>query len=134
MSSGHRRDPQALPAWLRTVTINLCRERWRRPREDFVGLQPDVGRTTEDTYAVAVRRETIRQVHKALQELPENNRLALMMHVMDGLSYEDISQVLQVPVTTVEGRIFRARQRLRKQLAGWLDDTLKHEGKCSANC
>jgi RNA polymerase sigma-70 factor (ECF subfamily) len=126
---GSLRDPAALPAWLRTVATNLCREHWRRDRELPAGLEPPVGRLAEDTHALAVRREMIRQVHRALQELPENNRLALMMHVRDEMPYEDIARFLNVPVTTVEGRIHRARLRLRKQLAEWMTDLLTEEGE-----
>ncbi|MCC6442706.1 MAG: RNA polymerase sigma factor [Armatimonadetes bacterium] len=64
----------------------------------------------------ALRRERERIVRKALLDLPEANRLALLLHVWGGYSYEEIAAFAEVPVTTVEGRIFRARAKLRRLL------------------
>jgi DNA-directed RNA polymerase specialized sigma24 family protein len=44
------------------------------------------------------------------------NRLALLMHARDGMPYERIAAFLGVPISTIEGRIFRARQNLRRSL------------------
>lgn len=116
------RNPEALPGWLRTIAINCCRQHMRRGRERPVGLVVRPEEECEDVHRFAVRREMMRQVRRALQSLPENNRLALIMHVLHGLSYQDIATSLGVPVTTVEGRIHRARRELRHEYEKWLVD------------
>jgi len=116
---GELRDPAALPAWLRSIAINCCRQYARRRREKPVGLLP-AELETESTHRAAVRREMLRQVLRALRSLPENTRLALVMHVLHGLPYAEIAAFLSVPVTTVEGRIHRARRALRREMARWL--------------
>jgi RNA polymerase sigma-70 factor (ECF subfamily) len=53
---------------------------------------------------------------RALLAIPTENRLALVMHLWGGQSYEEIAHLLDVPVTTIEGRIHRARVQLRRLL------------------
>ena len=51
-------------------------------------------------------------VMEAIQKLPETDRAALLMRAQDGMSYEEISQVLQLPVTNVKVKVHRARLKL----------------------
>ena len=61
-------------------------------------------------------------VEVALQALPDELRSALTLRELDGLSYDDIADVLECPVGTVRSRIFRAREaidaRVREQMNG----------------
>jgi RNA polymerase sigma-70 factor (ECF subfamily) len=61
-------------------------------------------------------------VESALNELPDELKAALMLREFDGLSYDDIADVLGCPVGTVRSRIFRAReaidQRVKEQISG----------------
>ena len=57
-----------------------------------------------------------RDLMHALEELPDNQRAALLLRVSEGLSYAEISRVLSVTVSSVESLIFRARTRLRQIL------------------
>jgi RNA polymerase sigma factor (sigma-70 family) len=118
----HLREPAALPGWLRAIAINCCRQHARQGRERPVGLVVRPEEEREDVHRIAVRREMMRQVRRALQRLPENNRLALIMHVLHGQSYREIATSLGVPVTTVEGRIHRARRELGREYETWLVD------------
>ncbi|MEC8429297.1 MAG: sigma-70 family RNA polymerase sigma factor, partial [Pseudomonadota bacterium] len=53
-------------------------------------------------------------VHKAITELPEDLRTAVTLREMEGLSYEDIADIMACPVGTVRSRIFRAREAIDK--------------------
>ena len=108
------KEPAAFPAWLRSIAANLCASWTRRPAafpldERAAGDDPDV-------VAAVIARHEQRELARALQHLPTANRLALLMHTRDGMSYERIAAFLGVPVSTIEGRIFRARERLRRSL------------------
>jgi len=118
----------ALPGWLRTTVVNLCADRLRRTRELPMGVVVE-GPATESAAASVSRRHAVRELRRALRELPENNRLALMLHAIAGYSYADIASILSVPITTVEGRIHRARARLRARMVRHLGDLLGHEGE-----
>ena len=56
-------------------------------------------------------------IDRALKQLPEELRAALVLRDVQGLEYREIADALGVPIGTVESRIFRARQRLRPMLA-----------------
>ena len=55
-------------------------------------------------------------VEQTLQELPDDLRAAITLRELDGLSYEEIAQVMECPVGTVRSRIFRAREALDKKI------------------
>jgi RNA polymerase sigma-70 factor (ECF subfamily) len=109
-------DPASFPAWLRAIAANLCASWSRRPSD--LPLYDHAAADDRDIAAAAIARCEQREIVRALQDLPQANRLALLMHVWDGVPYDRIAAFLGVPVTTVEGRIFRARQQLRYSLAG----------------
>jgi len=107
------REPGAFPAWLRSITANLCANWTRRPMP--LALD-DNAADDADLLAAVIARFEQREIARALRALPMANRLALLMHVRDGTPYERIAAFLGVPVSTIEGRIFRARQNLRRSL------------------
>jgi RNA polymerase sigma-70 factor (ECF subfamily) len=55
-------------------------------------------------------------VQRALEELPEELRAAVTLREFDGLSYEEIAEVMECPVGTVRSRIFRAREAIDKSV------------------
>jgi RNA polymerase sigma-70 factor (ECF subfamily) len=60
-------------------------------------------------------------VERAIGELPDDLRTAVTLREFDGLSYEDIADVMDCPVGTVRSRIFRAREAIDKQVREQLD-------------
>jgi RNA polymerase sigma-70 factor (ECF subfamily) len=60
-------------------------------------------------------------VNAAMEALPEDLRTAIMLREIDGLSYEEISQVMDCPIGTVRSRIFRAREAVAAKLRPLLD-------------
>ncbi len=85
-------------------------------REDS-GLDPsDENPTTEPSGALDVS-DRRRLVYQALAELSDEFRTALVLKEVDGMSYEEIAEVIEVPPGTVRSRIHRARVELRSKLA-----------------
>jgi RNA polymerase sigma-70 factor (ECF subfamily) len=70
-----------------------------------------------------LRDEIEDTVHRTIQQLPEDLRTALTLREFDGLSYEDIANVMQCPVGTVRSRIFRAREAIDKALQPLLHES-----------
>jgi len=116
------RGDSAFRTWLHRVAINVVRTsqakdgRWRRlfaaARES--GEAPDdPADEAEGVDAVLARRQLI---DRALAALPDELRLPVTLRDLQGLEYKDIAALLDVPIGTVESRIFRARQRLRPLL------------------
>ena len=118
---GELREERAFGAWLGMIAINACRQ-WQRRRVrwpasveelEHADLLPD---PTPGPLEAIIEREQWRLRRQALLVLPEGNRIPLLLHVFGSASYEEIARLLGVPVTTVEGRIHRAKKTLRRLL------------------
>jgi RNA polymerase sigma-70 factor (ECF subfamily) len=72
---------------------------------------------------ILARDELNTVVFAAMEKLPEELRTAIRLRELEGLSYEDIGEVMQCPIGTVRSRIFRAREAIDKAMAPLLDQT-----------
>ena len=110
--------PQVAHNWLIAIAHTVCRQRFRqsarRPLEvefdDEIAGQPDDDDLTP----------TAEDIRRALGHLAFNQRAALVMRELEGRSYAEIAEILDVSVSAVETLIFRARRALREQLEGAL--------------
>lgn len=68
-----------------------------------------------------LRDEIEETVHQALRELPNELRTAVTLREFEGLSYEDIAEVMECPVGTVRSRIFRAREAIDQKIKPLLE-------------
>jgi RNA polymerase sigma factor (sigma-70 family) len=112
--------PRAPHSWLIAIAHNVCRQRFRQAarRVQEVGLEDDVADhlvSPEDDDA-----PTPADIRRALGQLAFNQRAALVMRELEGRSYAEIADLLELSVTAVETLIFRARRALREQLDGAL--------------
>ncbi|MDQ2981243.1 MAG: sigma-70 family RNA polymerase sigma factor [Actinomycetota bacterium] len=110
--------PERPHNWLIKIAHNVCRQRFRdssrRPKE--VAFDESIAVAPSDERDVPSAGE----IRRALGFLGFNQRAALVMREMEGRSYAEISQILDVSVGAVETLIFRARRALREQLEGGL--------------
>src|ERR687884_280117 len=110
-SRGER--PRAAQNWLIAIAHNVCRQRFRqsqrRPRE--VALEEDVADRLADDEAPSAE-----DIRRALGHLAFNQRAALVMRELEGRSYADIGEILELSPSAVETVLFRARRALREQL------------------
>ena len=129
---GKFRGDSAFYTWLYRIAANAAKNylvtKRRRPGadatiEDAEGLD-EGGLLSESASpeALAMGGELAVVVESALNALPDELKAALMLREFDGLSYDDIADVLGCPVGTVRSRIFRAReavdQRVKEQISG----------------
>ena len=109
----------SLRSWLFTITINKCRShirrQWVRRRflTRFVQRVDPLPSSRENDGAL---QETL---SRALQSLPARYREPIVLHYLEGLSVEQIGQVLTLSSNAVHVRLNRARQRLKEHLAPW---------------
>ncbi len=126
------RSESAFYTWMYRIAINTAKNhlvsRSRRPPSTDV----DVDESDEysgsnvlqdiDTPENLLHGDEVAEVvNKALDTLPEDLRTAVTLREFDGLSYEDIADVMACPVGTVRSRIFRAREAIDKQVRPTLD-------------
>lgn len=120
-----------LKAWLyRILTntyINKYRKESRRPNEVDLGTvedlylyrrigseeSVDVSRTTEDRVLDGLVESDIKE---AVESLPENFRLPVLLADLEGFSYKEIAEILDVPIGTVMSRLHRGRKAMQKAL------------------
>jgi RNA polymerase sigma-70 factor (ECF subfamily) len=115
----------ALFTWLYRIAVNTARDflasRRRRPSvplEGEHGLREDPADPHDTPPDALLRRERQRAVHAALELLPEPFRTTLILRDLEGNSYEEVADILDISIGTVESRIFRARCKLRALLGG----------------
>lgn len=129
---GKFRGDSAFYTWLYRIAANAAKNhlvaKGRRPGADATiedaegfdegGLLSEIA----SPEALAMGSELAEVVESALNALPDELKAALMLREFDGLSYDDIADVLGCPVGTVRSRIFRAReaidQRVKEQISG----------------
>jgi RNA polymerase sigma-70 factor (ECF subfamily) len=78
-------------------------------------------RHSDTPEAVALSDEIHRTVNRAVGDLPEDLRTAVILREVEGLSYEEIAQAMDCPVGTVRSRIFRAREAIDRSLKPLLE-------------
>ncbi len=109
--------PEKPQNWLIAIAHNVCRQRFRqsarRPAE--VSFEDDIADTVAGEDA-----PTGDDIRRALGHLAFNQRAALVMRELEGRSYAEIADILEVSTSAVETLIFRARRALREQLEGSL--------------
>jgi RNA polymerase sigma-70 factor, ECF subfamily len=119
--------------WLYTIARNLClneiRRRSRHRAESIDADQADLehrpsrdleDQQTQPPVEVLLQGELERKIQEALNDLPENQRVALLLYRQDELSYEDIAQVLHCSLSATKSLIHRARETLRRRLKPYL--------------
>jgi RNA polymerase sigma-70 factor (ECF subfamily) len=77
----------------------------------------------EDPEELLMRKEFFKHLMSCLRRLPEELRTAVMLREFSGLNYEEIADVMQIPLGTVRSRIFRARSRLKEMLEPYVYET-----------
>jgi len=113
-------DPERpLVTWIFTIASNLAKKEWRRrSRWTMVPLEKVVlkGSSKMTPHYREGRRELAASIEEAVNGLPEHYREPFLLREKQGLTYEEISDVLDIRIGTVKSRINRARAALRESL------------------
>jgi RNA polymerase sigma-70 factor, ECF subfamily len=125
----HRYDEnQKFSTWIFRIGTNHCIDRLRKRKHtaysldaempenegnDFYSMLPSSEETPENQIIIS---ETQQQIHKAIESLPEKYKSVVILKYLHDMSLQEISEVLDMPVTTVKTRVHRGREFLRKKL------------------
>ncbi len=128
--------------WLYRIVMNLAIDQLRRRktarpvefddarRRDGVepGDEAIVSRLLDENPRKAViRRELLERVQAALAELPEYHRQVILLREIEGMSYEEMAEALEVPKGTIMSRLFHARRKMQEALKSYVDGDLELE-------
>ncbi|MGZ8847151.1 MAG: sigma-70 family RNA polymerase sigma factor [Pyrinomonadaceae bacterium] len=130
------RGDASLKTWIYRIAINQARNRWRwwrrRKRDVTVSLdatsderERPLAATLADDNSLSPEQETLAKeretrLHEALLGLSSSYREAVILRDVEGFSYEEIAETLQISIGTVKSRISRGRLELRRELEGSL--------------
>ena len=124
----HRYDEnQKFSTWIFRIGTNLCIDKLRRRKQtysldaemtdgegnDYYAMLPSDEDTPEKQLIVS---ETQAQIHRAIETLPEKYKSVVILRYLHDMSLQEISDVLDMPVTTIKTRVHRGREYLRKRL------------------
>lgn len=114
----HRLDrDKPVEPWLIRITVNVCRDAARarqRRRDTLVDLDtPETIDPSADQYAGVARQQERAILHRALDSLPEKERLAILLRDVEGLSTAEVASILKSSETTVRSQVSRGRLRLK---------------------
>jgi RNA polymerase sigma-70 factor (ECF subfamily) len=111
------RDPERLRAWLFQIVRNRCLDYLKDVRRRNVRLDGDAILDSREGPDAAVERAAVRsEIRRALAGLPDAQREAFVMHYVQGLSYEVMSDLLEASVSALKMRTLRARDALAAAL------------------
>lgn len=113
--------------WAVKIATNLCLDIRRKRKVDAVPIEeieamPTANDTPEAKY---IKKEETRRIEKAISELPDKYKVLIVLFHQKGLSYEEMTKVLNEPMTIIKNRLYRARLMLREKLvAGGKEEVL----------
>lgn len=118
------RGDAKLSTWLYTIVSRLCLTRLasgeRRMARQGEETLMRLANTEGDPAAAVERSEVEAALHRAIAELPEERRIVVVLRDLEGLSYEEIAQTLELDLGTVRSRLHRARMDLKDKMERFL--------------
>ena len=116
--------------WLHRVAANTVTDALRRRRADLSleSLVHEARSESADPADAAAREEQRRAVRQAMAALPGRLRDAIVLQVFHELSYQEIAEVLEIPIGTVMSRLHNAKRLLRARLGDYVDEPARSIG------
>ena len=110
--SSQLRDPKARDAWLFTILANCYRDHFRKQRDmddiDEIEISHETTPESESS-----RAEIVSMVRAAIARLPQGQRQVVTLVDLEGFSYVEVAQILDVPIGTIMSRLCRARNAMK---------------------
>lgn len=126
------RGESALGTWIYRITVNKALEfiKKKQRKKRFGFLVPLFGEKEEPTVEIPdfyhpgialEQKELSATLFKAINALPERQKTAFLLHKTEQLSYQEISDILEISLSSVESLIFRAKKKLQELLQDYYD-------------
>ena len=122
------RGDSKLSTWIYRITTTKClehiRAKKRQKRKSFfqslIGMHENADRIKAYDYdhpgVLLENKERTKVLFSHIEKLPENQRVAFILHKIEGLSYQEITEIMETSLSSVESLMFRARKNLKKSL------------------
>jgi RNA polymerase sigma-70 factor (ECF subfamily) len=117
---GDLRDPSRFRAWIVRISFRLALDRWRstkrRGRRETAWALPVTQPAAPTAEQIVLCNEFQERLERALDELPDKSRLAVILSAIQGHTLEEVAAILEIPVGTVKSKLFFARKQLAEKL------------------
>ncbi len=134
----HFRGDSAFYTWLYRIAVNSAKNHLvaeaRHPAGEDIDSEENEHlqalpalRESDTPERLLFRDELLAAIRGAIGDLPEDLRTAITLREMEGLSYDQIAEIMSCPVGTVRSRIFRAREAIDERIRPLLDGGWRHE-------
>lgn len=104
-----------LQAWMKRITVNTCIDYFRKESKRYHSDLDDA-RTVKNNSMSPIDGLGLEEILKAVQKLPTAYRSVFNMHVIDGYSHKEISEILHINESTSRSNLVKARQKLKELL------------------
>ncbi|WP_249306110.1 RNA polymerase sigma factor [Lederbergia citrea] len=112
-------------SWIYRVTINHCMDEFRKKRYKQVEMTEDLLENPNHPEVIFLKKEKNRQLERLIATLPEDERMIILLRYVNELTYEEISELVGAPVSTVRNKLHRAKKKMRntvKREGGYFDE------------
>jgi RNA polymerase sigma-70 factor, ECF subfamily len=135
------RGDSAFYTWLYRIGVNLAKNHLAASaRREAIVREADTEDSEENKEFERYRdlntpedelasKEMIETIHRTLEEMPAELRMAITLRAIEGLPYEEIARIMRCPIGTVRSRIFRAREAIAEKLRPHLGTSKKWRGE-----
>ena len=107
------RGEARLSTWIYRIVANVCTQARSGRGPEVAGAPPQEPGAPDAAFGDFELRD---RLEKAIAQLPENYRLLIAAHYLDGVQYESLAEALDIPLGTVKTHLYRAKRRLRELL------------------
>lgn len=124
------RDPDKFTSWIYQIALNACRDAGRRRSlVSLDTLDTPIADTTTPPDAMVHEQNVRDLLNRALQNLPEEQRVVIIMKEYQGLKFTEIAETLKVPLNTVKSRMYYGLSALKKIFDRWhiSEDMVRYE-------
>lgn len=108
--------------WIHRVAINHCMDEFRKKRYKMKQVEVSEGDALNPHHpeVIFLKKEKNRQLERLIETLPEDERMIILLRYVNELSYSEISELVELPLSNVRNKLHRAKKKMR--------DTVKQEG------
>lgn len=113
-------------SWILKIATNTCIDAIRKKRVETLPLDEEIKTNQEDVSAekAFLQEEAHREIEAAIGSLPPDYRMVVLLYHHHGQSYQQIADQLEIPMSMVKNRLFRARKMLKESLKKLKEETL----------
>ncbi|SFH71476.1 RNA polymerase sigma-70 factor, ECF subfamily [Tindallia magadiensis] len=105
-------------SWILKIATNTTIDALRKKRLETIPLEEEIETHREDASAekTFLQQEARQEIEIAIDRLPQDYRIVVLLYHQQGKSYQDIAEILDIPLSMVKNRLFRARKILKTEL------------------